>query len=154
MNDQEPSPDSFPPRPPTPYTSSSRPLLAMDSHVTISPADGLPVLAPSFPPNADEYESAIIHSAMTIENHSDDNVLFKMKINFNKAYCTLKPTVGYLRPGESSEVLVTLKIQPSFSCEFPALYDSHFLTAATASCSISYLSSFSFPTSPKKFFTL
>jgi len=87
----------------------------MDSHVTISPADGLPVLAPPFPPDADESETIVVQSKLTIENKSDDNVLFKMKINFHKAYCTLKPTVGYLRAGESSEVLVTLKLQPSFS---------------------------------------
>ena len=125
MNDPEPSLEPFLlPRPPTPYTPA-RPLLAMDSHVTIWPADGLPVLAPPFPPDADESETIIVQSKLTIENKSDDNVLFKMKINFHKAYCTLKPTVGYLRPGESSEVLVTLKLQPSFSCEFSILYGSH-----------------------------
>ena len=59
------------------------------------------VLHPEATFDADETEPIMVHGSLSIENHSDENVLYKMKINFNKTYCTLKAMVGYLRPRES-----------------------------------------------------
>ena len=91
------------------------------SHLSISPAgptgDELAVLAPKFEPGATE--PVIVQSAMTISNKSEENVLFKIKINFGKEYCTLKPCFGRLLPGESEEVLITLKVLPILPCKFP-----------------------------------
>ena len=91
------------------------------SHLSISPAgptgDELAVLAPKFEPGATE--PVMVPSAMTISNKSEENVLFKIKINFGKEYCTLKPCFGRLLPGESEEVLITLKVLPILPCKFP-----------------------------------
>ena len=88
------------------------------SHLSISPAgptgDELAVLAPKFESGA----TVMVPSAMTISNKSEENVLFKIKINFGKEYCTLKPCFGRLLPGESEEVLITLKVLPILPCKF------------------------------------
>ena len=90
------------------------------SLLSISPAgptgDELAVLAPKFEPGATE--PVMVPSAMTITNKSEENVLFKIKINFGKEYCTLKPCFGRLLPGESEEVLITLKVLPILPCKF------------------------------------
>lgn len=84
------------------------------SHVSISPAgptgNELAVLAPKFEPG--DTEPIMVFTAMTVSNNSRENVLFKIKINFSKAHCTLKPCFGRLLPGESEEILVTLKVLP------------------------------------------
>merc|ERR1719322_2299258 len=84
------------------------------SHLSISPAgstgDELAVLAPKFEPGATE--PVMVPSAMTISNKSEENVLFKIKINFGKEYCTLKPCFGRLLPGKAEEVFITLKVLP------------------------------------------
>ena len=100
------------------------------SHVSISPAgptgNELAVLAPKFEPG--DTEPIMVFTAMTVSNNSRENVLFKIKINFSKAHCTLKPCFGRLLPGESEEILVTLKVLPwpSSRCTFPILNDSSF----------------------------
>ena len=107
---------------PPPYSRSS--------NVSISPAgptgNELAVLAPKFEPG--DTEPIMVFTAMTVSNNSRENVLFKIKINFSKAHCTLKPCFGRLLPGESEEILVTLKVLPwpSSRCTFPILNDSSF----------------------------
>ena len=100
---------------PPPY---SRP-----SNVSISPAgptgNELAVLAPNFEPGATE--PIMVFTAMTVSNDCKENVLFKVKMNFGKEYCTLKPCFGMLQPGECEEILITLKVlpMPSSRCTFP-----------------------------------
>ena len=107
------------------------------SHLSISPAgptgNELAVLAPKFEPGATE--PIMVFTAMTVSNKSKENVLFKIKINFGKEYCTLKPCYGSLLPGESEEILVTLKVLPvpSSRCTLPILnfVFEHFILAVS-----------------------